>query len=54
MLAMKGVKIYDLDADPVDVKRWTELENMRAYYEFFDLHKEKFMTDTGSPSHNQS
>lgn len=54
MLAMKGVKIYDLDADPVDVKRWTELENMRAYYEFFDLHKEKFMTDTGSSSHNQS
>ncbi len=28
-------KIYDLDENPVDVKRWTELENVRTYYEFF-------------------
>ena len=35
LLSMKGAKIYDLDENPVDVKRWTELENVRAYYDFF-------------------
>ena len=42
VLAMQGAKIYDLDEDPVDVKRWTELENVRAYYEFFRLHEKEF------------
>lgn len=32
---MKSAKIYDLDEEPVDVKRWTELTNVRVYYEFF-------------------
>jgi len=41
-LAMKGAKIYDLDENPVTVKRWTELENVRAYYEFFKAHDEAF------------
>ncbi|WP_055668211.1 AAA family ATPase [Desnuesiella massiliensis] len=42
LLAMNGAKIYDLDEDPVDVKRWTELENVRTYYEFFKRHEEEF------------
>lgn len=42
MLAMKGAKIYDLDESPVDVKRWTELENVRTYYEFFKEHEHEF------------
>lgn len=42
LLAMKGAKIYDLDEDPVDVKRWTELTNVRAYYEFFKKHEKEF------------
>lgn len=42
VLAMRGAKIYDLDEDPVDVKRWTELENVRAYYDFFKLHEKEF------------
>lgn len=41
-LAMRGAKIYDLDEDPVDVKKWTELESVRAYYEFFDAHSGEF------------
>jgi predicted ATPase len=41
-LAMKGVKIYDLDSNPVAVKRWTELENIRIYYDFFQSHHDKF------------
>lgn len=35
LLAMRGAKIYDLDADPVDVKRWTELESVRTWRDFF-------------------
>ena len=35
VLAIRGAKIYDLESDPVDVRRWTELKNVRAYYGFF-------------------
>ena len=42
LLAMRGAKIYDLDEDPADVKRWTELENVRTYYTFFRDHCDEF------------
>lgn len=42
LLAMHGAKIYDLDENPVDVKVWTELENVRAYYEFFKRYEREF------------
>lgn len=42
LLAMRGAKIYNLDENPVTVKRWTELENVRTYYEFFKLHDKEF------------
>lgn len=42
VLAIKQAKIYDLDEDPVDVKRWTELENVRVYYDFFTDHGDEF------------
>ena len=42
LLAMNGAKIYDFDGDPVDVKRWTQLENVRAYYQFFKCHRTEF------------
>ena len=32
LLSMKGARIYDLDAYPVSVKPWTELENVKAYH----------------------
>ncbi|MCM1139339.1 MAG: AAA family ATPase [Muribaculum sp.] len=35
LLAIPGAKIYDLDAMPTDVKRWTELENIKLYAELF-------------------
>lgn len=35
LLAMRGAKIYDLDARPVDLKKWTELGEVRAYADFF-------------------
>lgn len=42
VLSFKGAKIYDLDEAPVDVKRWTELPNVRAYYDFFKAHEREF------------
>jgi len=42
LLSMKGAKIYDLDEEPVDVKRWTQLANVRAYYEFFKKYEGEF------------
>ena len=42
LLSMKEAKIYNLDENPVKVRRWTELENVRTYYEFFNKHKEMF------------
>ena len=35
-------KIYNLDAYPVSVCRWTELPNVRRYFEFFMEHKDEF------------
>lgn len=35
LLSMREVKIYDLDACPVCERKWTELSNVRAYYELF-------------------
>lgn len=42
LLSMHGAKIYDLDENPAVVKRWTELENVRTYYEFFKINEDKF------------
>lgn len=42
LLSMKGAKIYNLDESPVQVRRWTELENVRTYFEFFKKHESSF------------
>lgn len=42
LLSMRGAKIYDLDEETVDVKRWTELGNVRAYYDFFKKYERDF------------
>lgn len=42
LLSMKGAKIYDLDEEVARVKRWTELQNVRAYYDFFKEHEAEF------------
>ena len=41
-LAMERAKIYDLDARPADIKKWFQLESVRAYYDFFARHKDAF------------
>ncbi len=43
LLAMKDVKIYDLDSkEPSTPKKWTELENIREYYGLFRSHEKEF------------
>ena len=42
LLAIPGARIYDLDSEPIATKRWTELENVRATWEFFQSHKDEF------------
>ena len=42
LLAMRGAKIYDMDEDVVDVKRWTQLEGVRTYFDFFRKHEREF------------
>ena len=42
LLSIPGAVIYDLDSLPVQVRPWTELENVRVYYEFFKNHQEAF------------
>ncbi len=42
LLSMKDARIYDLDSDPVDIRNWWELENVRMYYDFFSSHSNLF------------
>ena len=42
LLAMRGAKIYDLDSVPVRSCHWTELEHVRAYWQFFQEHRQEF------------
>ena len=35
LLSMPDAKIYNLDADPVNLAKWYELENMRIYFDLF-------------------
>ena len=42
LLSMSGARIYDLDARPVSVKNWWELENTRTYFDFFNKHRRLF------------
>jgi predicted ATPase len=42
LLAMESAKIYDLDTNPVEIRKWWELENTKIYYEFFKKHKKLF------------
>lgn len=42
LLAMRGARIYNMDENPVRTRRWTELENVRAYHDFFQQHAREF------------
>lgn len=42
LLSIKNSKIYDLDINPIATRKWTELENVKTYYEFFKENKDEF------------
>ncbi len=42
LLSMKDALIYDLDSNPVCTKKWTQLENVRRYFDFFESHRSEF------------
>ena len=42
LLNLLEAKIYDLDSVPVETRKWTELENVRIYHEFFKEHEREF------------
>lgn len=43
LLSMKDALIYDLDSTPVQTRKWTELENVRRYFDFFEQHRAEFL-----------
>ena len=43
LLSMADAKIYDLDEVPVITKEWTELDNVRQYFDFFEEHRDEFL-----------
>lgn len=43
LLSMEDALIYDLDAMPVQTQKWTELENVRKYFDFFEEHRNAFL-----------
>jgi predicted ATPase len=42
ILSLKDAKIYDLDSNPITNKKWTELDNIKTYYNFFKENEDKF------------
>lgn len=42
LLSMRGAKIYDMDEEIVDVKKWCDLANVQEYYKFFKKHEREF------------
>lgn len=42
LLSLVGATIYDLDTIPVHERKWTELKNVRLYYDFFKEHEYEF------------
>jgi predicted ATPase len=45
LLALHDAKIYSLDESPAAIKRWTQLENVRIYHEFFETNRNKLKDD---------
>ena len=42
LLSVKNARIYNLDDYPASVCQWTELPNVRKYFDFFMEHREEF------------
>lgn len=42
LLSLKEAKIYDLDEPFIKIKKWTQLSNVRTYYNFFKKYEDEF------------
>lgn len=42
VLSMRGTLIYNMDSESITPCRWTELPNIRAYYDLFEQRKHEF------------
>ena len=42
LLALRGALVYDMEADPIRPRCWTELPAVRAYHDFFKQHEDAF------------
>lgn len=42
LLSLRGARVYDFDESPAAVRKWNELPNVRAYYDFFKEHEKEF------------
>ncbi len=49
MLGTLHGKIYNIDTEELDEVNWTELENVRYFYDFFEKHKKEFDTPIYRP-----
>lgn len=47
MLGTLNAKIYNLDTQELEEARWTELENVRTFFDFFEKHRAAFF-DAGT------
>lgn len=45
ILSIKDALVYDLDEVPVKTKKWSDLKNIRIYYEFFKDNKGSFESE---------
>ncbi len=46
LLSLRGARIYDLDGDRVEVRPWTQLEHVRAYWRLFQERGREFEQET--------
>ncbi|MBR3815569.1 MAG: AAA family ATPase [Clostridia bacterium] len=42
LLSLKGARIYDIDSNPVETKKWTELSCVNIYRDFFTENEFRF------------
>lgn len=45
LLGTLNGKIYNLDSDDLEVEKWTELENVKCFFEFFEERRKEFLVD---------
>ena len=45
MLGTLNAKIYNLDTEEYDIAKWSDLDNVRYFYNFFKKHEDEFKED---------